>query len=787
MFVDVKDPSGKINTKTLNYKITPIWWNNGITSNWVSPQPGKSALKLTANVSGNTSGLQYKFVWMTDNWKKWGVIRDFNSVNNVLWNAPVGNYTLFMDVKDSRGRISTKTLNINSNWNYNGITANKQSPQPENSSINLTANVSGNTTGLQYKFVWMTDNWKKWGVIKHFSTDNNTLWNAPAGNYTLFVDVKDPSGKINTKTLNYKITPIWWNNGITSNWVSPQPGKSALKLTANVSGNTSGLQYKFVWMTDNWKKWGVIRDFNSVNNVLWNAPVGNYTLFMDVKDSRGRISTKTLNINSNWNYNGITANKQSPQPENSSINLTANVSGNTTGLQYKFVWMTDNWKKWGVIKHFSTDNNTLWNAPAGNYTLFVDVKDPSGKINTKTLNYKITPIWWNNGITVNKQSPQPENSYIKLTSNVSGNTSGLQYKFVWMTDNWKKWGVIKHFSTNKSVDWNAPAGNYTLFIDIKDSRGRISTKTLDYTIAPIWWNNGITLDKGNTQRLGTTFKLTANASGSTAGLQYKFVWMINNWEKWGVIKHFSAANNASWKPTEPGNYTLFLDIEGKGGRIDTKTQDVHITTLSTPLRGIDVSDWQRDINWKTVKDSGIQFAMIRSGWSTGIDGNETDRKFHQNVKNAKSVGMPIGIYHYSYAKTVEEAREEAKYCLSIIKGYKFEYPIVFDIEEPRMEKLGKRTLTDMVKAFCDTIESAGYYAAFYANPNWLDNLLYSDELLNRYDFWLAHWGVDSPSRKCGIWQYTSEGSVPGIVGNVDLDYAYKDYPTIMRNLRRNGY
>ena len=685
--------------------------------------------------------------------------------------------------------VNSPTLNVHAanNWNYNGITVSKQSPQPENSSIKLTANVSGTTSELQYKFVWMTDNWKKWGVIKDFSTNKSVDWNAPANNYTLFVDVKDPSGKINTKTLDYKIDPIWLNKGITANWVSPQPGKSALKLTANVSGNTSGLQYKFVWMTDNWKKWGVIRDFNSVNNVLWNAPVGNYTLFMDVKDSRGRISTKTLNINSNWNYNGITANKQSPQPENSSINLTANVSGNTTGLQYKFVWMTDNWKKWGVIKHFSTDNNILWNAPAGNYTLFVDVKDPSGKINTKTLNYKINPIWWNNGIITNKRSPQPENSSIKLTADVSGTTSGLQYKFVWMTDNWKKWGVIKDFSTDKSVDWIAPAGNYTLFIDVKGPRGRISTKTLNYKIDPIWWNNGITLDRENTQRLGTTFKLAADVSGTTSGLRYKFVWMMYNWEKWGVIKNFSATNNASWKPTEPGNYTLFLDIEGPCGRIVTKTQDVYIT-LSTPLHGIDVSDWQKDINWQAVKDSRkVQFAMIRSGWSTGIDGNETDRKFYQNVKNAKAVGMPIGVYHYSYARTVEEARDEAKYCLSIIKGHKFDYPIVFDIEEPRMEKLGKRTLTDIVKAFCNTIESAGYYAAFYASPHWLNNFLYSDELLNRYDLWLAHWGVDSPSRKCGIWQYTSEGSVPGIVGNVDLDYAYKDYPTIMRNLRRNGY
>ena len=83
------------------------------------------------------------------------------------------------------------------------------------------------------------------------------------------------------------------------------------------------------------------------------------------------------------------------------------------------------------------------------------------------------------------------------------------------------------------------------------------------------------MSKQSPQPENSYIKLTSNVSGNTSGLQYKFVWMTDNWKKWGVIKHFSAANNASWKPTEPGNYTLFLDIEGKGGRIDTKTQDVH--------------------------------------------------------------------------------------------------------------------------------------------------------------------------------------------------------------------
>lgn len=208
------------------------------------------------------------------------------------------------------------------------------------------------------------------------------------------------------------------------------------------------------------------------------------------------------------------------------------------------------------------------------------------------------------------------------------------------------------------------------------------------------------------------------------------------------------------------------------------------TRLDTPIEGIDVSAWQGDIDWKAVKKAGYKFAMIRCGWSTGKDRDESDQKFIQNVKNAHEAGLKIGTYLYSYAESVEEAKEEAEHCLRLIEPFreKIEYPVVFDIEDdseqwsiPRRTGYNKDVMTDMVEAFCDRIKSAGYHAAFYANPNWLRNYLHGEDLVKKYDLWLAHYGVESPSYPCAIWQHTNEGSVPGIVGNVDKDYAYCDY------------
>lgn len=196
-------------------------------------------------------------------------------------------------------------------------------------------------------------------------------------------------------------------------------------------------------------------------------------------------------------------------------------------------------------------------------------------------------------------------------------------------------------------------------------------------------------------------------------------------------------------------------------------------------KGIDVSTWQKDIDWQAVKSSGINFAMVRSGYGRGGK-NQIDDKFKDNIIGAQKVGLDVGVYHYSYAESVNDAIVEAEFCLSIINGYKLTYPVAFDIEDNSMKDLSKRELTDICKAFCNKIEQEGYYASIYANVDWLNNYLYSDELLNRYDLWLAQWDTQIPSFDCGIWQYSSNGSVNGINGSVDLNIAYKDYPSIIK-------
>ena len=187
---------------------------------------------------------------------------------------------------------------------------------------------------------------------------------------------------------------------------------------------------------------------------------------------------------------------------------------------------------------------------------------------------------------------------------------------------------------------------------------------------------------------------------------------------------------------------------------------------------IDVSTWSGSIDWKKVYDSGIRYAMLRSGF--GVENpNQADNKFQKNIKNALGAGIKCGVYHYSYAQSVAEAKFEADFCLKIIKGHKLDLPVAFDIEDSSQTHLSKDALTNIVIAFCDKIKSAGYTPMLYCNAIWLEDYLYKDILTGKYDLWLSHFGASLPNINCTIWQYSDKGRVSGIAGEVDLNYIYK--------------
>lgn len=196
----------------------------------------------------------------------------------------------------------------------------------------------------------------------------------------------------------------------------------------------------------------------------------------------------------------------------------------------------------------------------------------------------------------------------------------------------------------------------------------------------------------------------------------------------------------------------------------------------TSLFGIDVSYIQKEINWWEVKNAGVDFAMIRVGYRGYESGllNE-DEWFRINLERANEAGVQVGVYFFSSAITVEEAREEARFVMERISPELVQCPIAYDMEyvgaTDRIRFLTAYEITDITKAFVDEIKKGGYTPIVYGSANWLMSHIFMEELQDETEFWVASYQTQHLPYDYvfDIWQYTSEGSVPGISGVVDLN------------------
>lgn len=191
------------------------------------------------------------------------------------------------------------------------------------------------------------------------------------------------------------------------------------------------------------------------------------------------------------------------------------------------------------------------------------------------------------------------------------------------------------------------------------------------------------------------------------------------------------------------------------------------------LKGIDVSRHQGAIDWARVKAAGVEFAIIRAGY--GKYAYQEDPCFEDNIEGAYNVGIPVGVYWYSYADTVTEAKQEAEVCLTVIKPYKnmITLPVFFDQEyEPAILAAGNSIRTQCCVAFIEAIEAAGYKAGLYGSQDWLDNKIDDSQIPATATVWVAQYGDKCTYKgRYTIWQYTSSGKVDGISGRVDMNEA----------------
>ena len=186
---------------------------------------------------------------------------------------------------------------------------------------------------------------------------------------------------------------------------------------------------------------------------------------------------------------------------------------------------------------------------------------------------------------------------------------------------------------------------------------------------------------------------------------------------------------------------------------------------------VDISEFQQNIDFNKMKNDGIKAVIIRAGY--GREVSQKDSMFESHYRNAKSAGLKVGAYWYSYADSVNDAEKEAKTCLECINNKSLDMPIYYDLEDYSIVKLGKTKLTEIAERFCETIKKSNYRAGVYANLNWFNNYLDYDKLKKKYSIWLAQYN-DKAELDCDIWQNHSTGRVSGYGKNIDTNIIFNE-------------
>ena len=217
---------------------------------------------------------------------------------------------------------------------------------------------------------------------------------------------------------------------------------------------------------------------------------------------------------------------------------------------------------------------------------------------------------------------------------------------------------------------------------------------------------------------------------------------------------------------------------------DASSEEDGIALLSMDIlpdgataQGIDVSEHQGRIDWNAVKASGIDFAILRVGFGAPSWGGRVDYQFNRNISECERLGIPYGVYIYSYAFDNQQAADEASMVIDCLSGHNPRLPVYYDLEDKTIISDGRQSgIASRAQIFCNKISSAGYKPGIYANLNWFNNIL-TDPVFKSgsWDHWIAQYNSQCHyTGSYSFWQYTSRGKVSGISGNVDMNYAYVD-------------
>ena len=339
-------------------------------------------------------------------------------------------------------------------------------------------------------------------------------------------------------------------------------------------------------------------------------------------------------------------------------------------------------------------------------------------------------------------------------------------------------GVGEKYDLNSSIPNNTAAyyrlyySNNTAIAPVQKAGGLVTAKTAGTTTIRCKLSNGkeaickvtvksapsrVTVsDKSATLKVGQSKTLKATLNNNA--YSYRSTWTSSN--------TYVATVNSTGKISAKSQGTATITYKTYNG----KTASCKLTVSGSVAKCIDVSTWQGSIDFNKVKSAGYDYVIIRAGY--GKEKSQKDNMFETNYKNAKSAGLKVGAYWFSYAMSPSTATAEADACLSCIKGKKFELPVYYDMEYQPAMSTSNSNYTKMAVNFCNKLKSNGFKSGVYSSASVYDYLLNRKTLKNNgISIWNAEWYI-KPSITCDVWQYSDNGRINGISTNVDLNYIY---------------
>ena len=581
---------------------------------------------------------------------------------------------------------------------------------------------------------------------------------------------------------------------LTSSQTSPIYENRSTLLTVEISSGNGGYEYQFSEVYNG--KTNILKNYSTQNSYLVEGIKGTgiHTYYVDVRDTKG----KTMRLSYAMEIREypaqelkatLTSNQTSPMYVERNVVLTANVLSGNGGYRYQFEELYDGTSR-KVLQGFSEKNTfTFTSKGIGKHIYYVLIKDSKGK--EIELSYVLEmiahPTYKLSGTLISNVSDYvyAERSAC-LTAGAEGGYGEYQYQFEEEYQGIKK--VVQKFGKSNTYNFiTETIGEHIYYVTIKDSENQ--EVTVKYRIRVVGhpskqMTGTITSSNSSPVYSSRSITLTANVTNGYGDYKYQFMESYEGNNK--VVQDYSSSNTYSFKTRMPGTYTYYVNIRDKSNAELSLSYSLTVVSNGTFDKGIDVSAWQGYINWEGVKQSDVDFAMLRI--LSGTMGNLTvDGQFYNNIANATTNNIPVGVYRYGYAETVEEARQEAQMVVNTLKasGYGISYPVAYDVEDYETQgpgNLSKAELTNIIKAFKQVIESNGYQFMIYANKNWLENIIDMQQF-SQDDVWIAQYRDYTPDLgyqytgpgNVTIWQYSSRGSVQGIAGDVDMNVGYYRY------------